>query len=479
MNRWIVGFNDIQNSWIDVKQIADAIQQEDIDDEEILIEMQRTLEVINFIDRIWSRINPALVPLSFLTQASSNIQKAHTVLMNFESQKSLQTIKQVNTQIDALLALIYPYILTPSLTVENEEESLVISSQRVSQLASDFMEDVGIYNKRFSDKESEIDDIYQKIKKIEGSSNSFAETFLDEYSPNDMLSIEAQINDLKTEVEKKKSIIDEFYNNVFEGDNSIQNEMEQSKNSAFELLEKIEQHYEACNDRLAELMGYYHVVFKDTVDENGKTVHKGLKEEIDSQRKRYEKLKQDIETLLPGATSAGLASAYHDLNKSYDKPIKTYTWIFYVVLTAIILISLYLSIDTLTFSPFSLKLREYQSLEELGIAFAFKIPILIPAIWLAFFSANRRKESERLKQEYAHKEALAKSYEGFKIQIEQLDDEKQEPLLEKLLTIAIDTIGMNASFTLDRPYKNDLPSSEISNKLVEIASSVKKITKND
>lgn len=71
---------------------------------------------------------------------------------------------------------------------------------------------------------------------------------------------------------------------------------------------------------------------------------------------------------------------------------------------------------------------------------------------------------ERLKQEYAHKEALAKSYESFKFQIEQLGGDSEVELLKKLLDTAISAVAKNASETLDKVPDNKTPILEISEK---------------
>ena len=88
---------------------------------------------------------------------------------------------------------------------------------------------------------------------------------------------------------------------------------------------------------------------------------------------------------------------------------------------------------------------EFNSIENIMTFLVYRLPIVIPVVWLAVFASKRRSEAERLKQEYAHKEALAKSYQSFKMQIEKLDVEAKELLMEKLLSSAIDTISNNAS----------------------------------
>ena len=53
------------------------------------------------------------------------------------------------------------------------------------------------------------------------------------------------------------------------------------------------------------------------------------------QKNRYTVLNELIERLLPGATSAGLATAYLDMKTSFDKPILNMSLIFYVARIAL------------------------------------------------------------------------------------------------------------------------------------------------
>ena len=64
-----------------------------------------------------------------------------------------------------------------------------------------------------------------------------------------------------------------------------------------------------------------------------------------------------------------------------------------------------------------------------------RLPIYIPILWLALYASKRRSEYQRLQQEYAHKEAIAKSFDKYKKQIEDLDNE--DPELQKLLMQAL------------------------------------------
>ena len=60
----------------------------------------------------------------------------------------------------------------------------------------------------------------------------------------------------------------------------------------------------------------------------------------------------------------------------------------------------------------------------------------------------------RLSQEYAHKVAIASSYESYKEQIKNLNEENQE-LLTKLMSSTIDIISKNPSDFLDKSKSSD------------------------
>ena len=96
----------------------------------------------------------------------------------------------------------------------------------------------------------------------------------------------------------------------------------------------------------------------------------------------------------------------------------------------------------------------------------YKIPIFGSLICLAMFASKRRSEDRRLQQEYAHKEALTKSYQSFKKQIKDLKDEDKE-LMKKLLDTTIEAIAFNASTTLDGKHGDKIPMQELGEKIVD------------
>ena len=116
-------------------------------------------------------------------------------------------------------------------------------------------------------------------------------------------------------------------------------------------------------------------------------------------------------------------------------------------------------------------LKNLSSIEEIAKSILHSLPITLPLIWVAVYASKRRSENQRLEQEYAHKEALSRSYISYKKQISELGKEDSE-LLEKLILEAINTISYNASKTLDKKHGDGTI-------LNEITQSIKNLSQRD
>ena len=159
----------------------------------------------------------------------------------------------------------------------------------------------------------------------------------------------------------------------------------------------------------------------------------------------FETLSTKIEALLPGATSAGLAKSYHDQKKSYKTPNILWSIVFIATMVGMV----WYAVTTVKDS------------ESLGGAFMnilARAPFFVPTIWLALFASKQQSQNRRLEQEYAHKESLAKSYEGYKREISKLPESSDKnEIMEKLVASLIDASSYNPSETLEKNSHNDSP----------------------
>jgi hypothetical protein len=174
-----------------------------------------------------------------------------------------------------------------------------------------------------------------------------------------------------------------------------------------------------------------------------------LESEIKINKKNWdenmETLFNKIEGLLPGATATGLAKAYQDQRESYNKPYWMWATVFVLTMGGAIWFAI-------------ANLKDAISIEDAFIKVISRLPFFIPAFWLAIFASKQQSQNKRLQQEYAYKEALTKSYEADKQEIEKLPETSEKYRLSaKLLETMIDSAKFNPSETLGSKSHNDGP----------------------
>jgi hypothetical protein len=240
---------------------------------------------------------------------------------------------------------------------------------------------------------------------------------------------------------------------------------EQDIKTAKESLTTKVSEFDALNDRSkniqAEIESTHDKIFGKT-DPEGKVIKGYLQETEDlknqiatfltEQQIKFLTQYKEIESLLPGATSAGLAEAYQKQKMSYAKPIQLWSWIFVVAIAAMTGLSIYLIY------------QQFQSVKEPTLNSAFisllkDLPFFIPTIWLAAYASKQQSQYKRLQQEYAFKETNSKSFHGHKMQIEQLmkDGATDKDLLSQLVAQLVIITAYNPSETLDNKTHEDSP----------------------
>lgn len=117
-----------------------------------------------------------------------------------------------------------------------------------------------------------------------------------------------------------------------------------------------------------------------------------------------------IKSLLPGATSAGLASAFDQRRKTFLNPSKRWQRLFVgsvVVLAVLAFVSLveaYLHTPELT--P-----------QQLLMRWLSRIPFAAALVWLAMHASRESALAKRLEEDYGFKVSVASSFQGFQEQM--------------------------------------------------------------
>ncbi|MGE6473838.1 hypothetical protein [Psychrobacter sp. NPDC078631] len=467
MNRWHEAYNETKEEFekidIGIRRLKShsrrILKQLDIDSEistdinqnDYLDGLDRFMDAYSKLKSSLINIDFNIIPLGSWRETKDLMQNISNILAHSKSYIDFDIINQLNFYLDELIKTLAPYCDFGSNQLASVERSLTLKQHQFNKEFEEFK----TRSSSILDKEERIlNEASSRLNSISKIDESFKKLNEQYFLGTDEPPLRDKWALLNEQITKKSNEIDIFYRTLITDKKSIRQEIM----SAGDIIQKLRNDSSIAYDKLQDSINDIKVFHQDIYgSDDGKTI--GLKSDIESRRKeltnfealqkdKYDALNQQIESLLPGATSAGLSSAYHTLSNSYDKPIKYNTWIFF---GSIIMLSV------LSFIFLSSSTIEFNSFKDIGTFLAYRLPIIIPVIWIAVFASKRRSEAERLKQEYAHKEALAKSYQSFKIQIEELGDEAKEPLMEKLLKSAIDTISNNASLTLDKKHGDSMP----------------------
>ncbi len=145
--------------------------------------------------------------------------------------------------------------------------------------------------------------------------------------------------------------------------------------------------------------------------------------------RKCEEILVEAKERLDAASRAGMATSFSNRAAEYEWPRVGWLFLFLMSLSGVSLIGYYFIIP---------EIKDKEGLERL-YRFITEIPLTLPFIWLAWFSALRFSQLGRLREDYAFKVATALSLDGY---IKQANEVSPE-LKEKLLDIAITNFGEN------------------------------------
>jgi len=483
MSRWVEQFeNHAFNSvWTNLKASVESAYVDDATVVTSVTELARLKKVLSFVDEMINGLDPELIPSStwdnFNSQAVACLQQVES----YNSNRNIVHIQNANANADNLLTYVRPYMVAVDHVAKSLRESIRVYASTIDQYCTSFtvktgqlLSEINRDNDRGKELLLIIEEVSKKISryqdKIFGSEGG---------DPG----IESKIKLLVGEFNEKLEEINEYYNETLVGDGdkmSTKREIALLKANIIQAHEDIVAVLESVSSEVGELKRFYTRVYGNTNDTGER--RGGLSDEINArvsaltdfegkQKNRFETLNLQIESLLPGATSAGLATAYRKMKDSFVAPIAKMSKIFYGAIVFLVLFSLIFMVKEI--GPYYIQFSLVTTWDEIARNLINKLPIYIPIVWLAFYASKRRSEYQRLQQEYAHKEALASSYDSYKKQIADLDDSDGE-MQKAFIMKAVDAIAYNASATLDRKHGDRPPLQEIiektADKTIELAS---------
>jgi hypothetical protein len=350
--------------------------------------------------------------------------------------KLLHECEKLKQELEHSKLLIDKYVA--QLFEDTEQESI---ESKINKLSSD----IGIIVENIEEKKDELIAFHQDI--LVGTA---AKPALKTKIENDYAEIESVLenaNEILDSSKEQVAHLDEFYDKIFGHLNADDERVGGLEQEIEERLKQLDIYEKTQKEKLD-------LILSDRLDK--------LKQYEQEQQSNNKNLYEQVESLLPGATNAGLAKAYQELKDKFTSPIRDWNIVFIVSLSIMFLATFltFISINHTQANGLTISFSQIQNIEQTINSLLFKLPLYAPLVWLAIYASKRRSENQRLQQEYAHKEALARSYDSYKTQIEKLNQSDQE-LLKKLLDRAIDTIAHNASETLDGKHGDGTPAQEV------------------
>lgn len=481
MSRWTDAFNSFAKEKIDqLLELLIQVKPDDLSAISNVSEIVRLKKVVNYIDEVLNSLDPELVPLASWNLFSSQVINCIAEIAAYQSDRNIAHIQNANVHADNMLNYVRPYLILKGKTKTLYENLFAKLQLELEGYLESFQQKANGKLEKISET---LDESIKSKEELDVISTNIQELNITLFGDGeDKEGLSKEIEDFHTQAESHTSEIEDYHSKLLEDtpkQDSIQTQIEKASKTVSEEKDNIVTLVEDAEKELKELTEFYIKVFGKLNDDDEQAG--GLSEEITERLKilrelessnkiRYDAVVEEIQSLLPGATSAGLATAYKEMKESFTDSIKRFEWTFYSSIGLLIILSV---LSALSFSlshteagfQFAYGFIKYNTFDQALRENLFKLPLYGALIWLVFFASKRRSEAQRLQQEYAHKEALAKSYGSYKKQLEDLDVEDKE-LQKDFIKKTIDAITYNASQTLDGVHGDNHPAKDLVEKVL-------------
>lgn len=175
-----------------------------------------------------------------------------------------------------------------------------------------------------------------------------------------------------------------------------------------------------------------------------------------------------IEGLLPGATSAGLASAFEKRSATFQRPEKYWQLFFIGSLAGLLGVALW------QVSAFGGTGKPPEWL-ELARMLLNKVPLMIPLVWLALHASRQASLAKRMEEEYGFKATISTSFEGYRRQMAEIDkDLSPNSPLGRLCAETLRTIGTPPGRIYDKHRMDPTPGTALAESVRPIAEGIAK-----
>ena len=312
MSRWLDNYeaNSFHISWENFKEKYYEFNIKEISDTKIIDEYNRLGKVINFLDSYLKLADPELSRENILSDTTNYLNNAINYFSSFINNQRIDDLERVNYYMDDCVENIKKLnILLPK-----------ISSKSVSSML-----------KNYSDT---IKEVLEEIN-LEKIKNDTKEIYdlKDELIDNED-NIKDKIKNLSSEIENMYEKIEEFYSEFLidnSNNTSIKTVVLNEQQNIIDKINTTKKNLTEANIKIEELEKFYVKIYGSFDEQQNKRIG-GLEQELKTKQEELDKIEQkyrekfnalieNIESLLPGATSIGLAKAYSDERKKFKRPI--------------------------------------------------------------------------------------------------------------------------------------------------------------
>lgn len=321
---------------------------------------------------------------------------AELTTLKLQLEESLEAIEKIQALIKKDEEGNSAYLSLLELIDEDNLDVLESKSNEVHQLYSQLFD-------RSGEDTSRAERIDYEVKKI----SDHYERFFSELTNN-----ETRVS----EYERKVNELFSYYDDLFSSDES------DSKS-------------DKINSQLAKIQKFYEKIYGD----EGKNIP-SLNDALENRLENLRNIEDKAKSVIGLSSEAGLAGGFVIKGKEAKKGQLISITVFIVMVLILFGFNLYF-FDKADF------------LNMTWDTFLFKLLINAPLIWIATIANINLNRFSRLEQEYSHKEALAKSYERYKTEIQELEKlgvTGSKELKLKLLEINLEAFKVNPAESSDK-----------------------------
>jgi len=353
---------------------------------------------------------------------------------------------------------------------KNKYDSFLIwqKSRITRELINPGKEDLTKLKEQIQDLKKNFNNDYNEI-------NKYYQSLFKENEEEWKISLKSKIDN---KIENLEKLLQQ-YNNLVSEIKSFSNKIEEEWETWYRFqIDNFIEELEENRKKLIKLWEYHTKIFWDE-DTNQIWLEKYLNDKkleleklhkdnetklnkfYNDNKDKYQNLFEQIESLLPWATSAWLWKSYKTMRIKFEKENELWSWVSIASIITLFLCGL-LSLISKGW------IAEKQWVELLYWIIA-KLPVAWPLIWLAIFSWKRQQQAKRLEQEYIHKETLTTTFEWYRRELEKIIAKNKDSkiLMKEFMNNVIQMSSFNPSETLDKKVESDSPIKDISDKALD------------